>query len=597
MVIFMRAHLRLNNRKDMIMRFICKFIAWCSVCLFFIPSCVDGLTQLDNNISEIETIDQIKYDEQVYNFAKAVNRAVSENVEFRKLIKSEVEKQIDGDFDMLISQSLNYRVKPSQPLITKTKCQDEMSVKELLSYYYHDNAPTTKSAETIIDELISNYPNLQVSVPIHAEEWDPETYVPNVAFIPYDYKDRITEIVPGLDADGNEIQIDAINEPDKPVIVVGLSERASMVQVSTQSTTVSESPSIHLSGVYSNGAVQLSYTTTNVSSVSNVKVYRTRANSFSFSLLGAMYGNAYYDWNISENQTYLYYIVADCISSIDSSSMAVTSNTLNVYTDTTIPKPVSSLNVINEYANKNYISWTNPSGESYKTQIFRTTPSKTDDLIATLSGSDDYYYDAPTIPGEKWIYTVKKYNPNTNETSSSKRTFLYNPYRNPSAESKVMLKKIYVNRDEIEGWLDGKPEFYVTTFGHQKMPDGTFKIDTLSVIIHQFAERSNDSGRLNKLMADWSFYDDSNYYPVLNVSLIEYDRTNTTFTLNVDAKIGKKINEDISLTAHGKFYFKYSNEGQDCGTVTLRYYENPEKNLTFSNCGAYITVSEVDDNN
>ena len=31
--------------------------------------------------------------------------------------------------------------------------------------------------------------------------------------------------------------------------------------------------------------------------------------------------------------------------------------------------------------------------------------------------------------------------------------------------------------------------------------------------------------------------------------------------------------------------------------MALRYYENPEKNLTFTNYDSYITISEQDDNN
>jgi len=68
-------------------------------------------------------------------------------------------------------------------------------------------------------------------------------------------------------------------------------------------------------------------------------------------------------------------------------------------------------------------------------------------------------------------------------------------------------------------------------------------------------------------------------------------------TFNANANIGYKQNDDISIVAMGSFTYEYKNRGQECGTVTLRYYENPEQNLTFPNYGSYITISEIDSNN
>ena len=62
-------------------------------------------------------------------------------------------------------------------------------------------------------------------------------------------------------------------------------------------------------------------------------------------------------------------------------------------------------------------------------------------------------------------------------------------------------------------------------------------------------------------------------------------------------QLGKKLADDISIIAKGTFRYEFQNKNKDCGTVTLRYYENPEKNLTFANYGTYITISENDDFN
>ena len=55
---------------------------------------------------------------------------------------------------------------------------------------------------------------------MHAEDWNPEEYVPVVAFLPEDYCDATVTEIPGYDAAGNFVWIDAINIPENPVIVV-----------------------------------------------------------------------------------------------------------------------------------------------------------------------------------------------------------------------------------------------------------------------------------------------------------------------------------------------------------------------------------------
>lgn len=77
----------------------------------------------------------------------------------------------------------------------------------------------------------------------------------------------------------------------------------------------------------------------------------------------------------------------------------------------------------------------------------------------------------------------------------------------------------------------------------------------------------------------------------------EYDKASFSASVNADVKCGYKKEDDIDIQVCGKFSYTYANKNKDCGTVLLRYYENPEKNLTFTNYDSYITISEQDDNN
>lgn len=122
--------------------------------------------------------------------------------------------------------------------------------------------------------------------------------------------------------------------------------------------------------------------------------------------------------------------------------------------------------------------------------------------------------------------------------------------------------------------------------------EGNIQIDTLSSVDYRFKVNGNSSESLNCLLADWSFYDDSVYYPILNIHMLEYDRARLKVSIKADAKVGVKFNEDISIQTIGTFEYTLANNGQECGTVQLRYYENPSQTLVFSNLGASIDVSE-----
>lgn len=556
--------------------------------LFCLISCVKD-ENIPAHLSNDIRIEQ-EYVLKVTDFAKALNKAIVENTDFRKLLKSEVIKQIDGDYDLLVSNSLNMNVNPSSLFVTKSSCADTITVKELLSYYYGDSVSLTKGSSQPIDELLEEYPDLQISVPVNAEEWDPESYTPDIAIVPLDYGSDI-QTLSGVDSDGNLIEIDAVNAPSEPVIVVGRSERLSEIPIIKP--IVVPTLSVSLSGVYTNGAIRLTYSRQGFGIIDSLMLYKTLPNSSTYEYLDIEFSseNKYVDWNIIEGKEYSYYLVAKSRNSLGIVRNII-SNTFTIIADSSTPNPVSNLHVVNEYAEKNYLTWDNNPYEDYYTKIYRTTSEITDELIATLDPDKTYYYDEDVTPGEKWIYHVVKYNTNNEKSSKEERTFLYNPYRNPSAKSKVMLRKINIDSDQVEGWFDGKPEFYITTFGTKMSNEGNIQIDTLSSVDYRFKVNGNSSESLNCLLADWSFYDDSVYYPILNIHMLEYDRGRLKAYIKADAKVGVKLNEDISIQTIGTFEYTLANNGQECGTVQLRYYENPSQTLVFSNLGASIDVSE-----
>lgn len=104
-----------------------------------------------------------------------------------------------------------------------------------------------------------------------------------------------------------------------------------------------------------------------------------------------------------------------------------------------------------------------------------------------------------------------------------------------------------------------------------------FLVNSKSEFKDVVADGTSDD--LNLLLADWSFFDDSDYYPVINIHAVEYDRGNGYFDMSADAKIGYKASDRITLEAKGHFEFRLNHDVQDCGIAYLRYYQNPDVNF------------------
>ena len=232
-----------------------------------------------------------EYDVKMEYFAKALNMAIVENPDFRKLIKSELTKQFDGDYDMLMLNSLNLDLHPSETLVTKSGCANRVTVKDLLSYYYVNIDQATKSNNQSIEDLLEEYPDLQISMPVNAEEWKAEEYVPDIVIIPSDFVEFETLMVPGINSMGEDIQVDAINEPDVPVLVVGQSERTSSRQLTILSPVnkLNKGATILLDLLYTGNSVKVSAEVyTGQSIVNSISLYRSFPNSNVFSCIGAI---------------------------------------------------------------------------------------------------------------------------------------------------------------------------------------------------------------------------------------------------------------------------------------------------------------------
>lgn len=168
----------------------------------------DGITTV--NFSELVP-DEYKA-ELIANYAQLLASSIS-NSDLKELIKNKAQERFDGDYDILVST------------LHGPETRATLNVTSLFAASNVQTRSGVLNVEDLVEEVQTRFPNLQVAVPVHCEEWDTEKYTPLVAFLPYDYdEDTYTEIE-AYDTNGNIHMLSLEEEPNVPVIVVSISER------------------------------------------------------------------------------------------------------------------------------------------------------------------------------------------------------------------------------------------------------------------------------------------------------------------------------------------------------------------------------------
>jgi hypothetical protein len=165
-----------------------------------------------------EPVTTKRKNEALEQFSLAVAGATADPG-FRKLIKTEVNKQFDYDFDVL------YRFIADREITTelgKTKVSDFLT--------FHLNKPHVASKKESVNSLylqnlVDLVDNLQISIPNFGAEWDAEGFIPKVVVLPVDFDEKTVNQVKAFDQFGNVSWVGAEEALQEPYIVVRESER------------------------------------------------------------------------------------------------------------------------------------------------------------------------------------------------------------------------------------------------------------------------------------------------------------------------------------------------------------------------------------
>jgi hypothetical protein len=139
--------------------------------------------------------------------------------QIRHLVKQEVGKKFDGDFDVLYREVANHKIGSVRTF--------RQALGSAVGQVRKRQGKLASQDMTLqdLDYYATALPQLQISMPVGFDDWDVESTVPLVAYVPAGVDDNDLKEIEAFDANGRRHLLDAQIEPDFPVVIIGLNER------------------------------------------------------------------------------------------------------------------------------------------------------------------------------------------------------------------------------------------------------------------------------------------------------------------------------------------------------------------------------------
>lgn len=571
-----------------IKEYIFMVLVFCSFCMFI--SCERVEQKSYPSVTTEGMFVKNEYNLDMQNFSLAVASAIREDDNFRNMLREEALKMFDGDYDVLMSDFTKMKISSQRPLSKS----GSFTVGDLLQEHMNGVAVSNGSKGTVavIDELIEEYPYLQITVPVNAEEWDSEDYVPMVTFIPGEYDETTTEKVIAYTVDGDTVALDAIEPPEEPVIVISMNERIDEID-EPKAGGIPPKPT-NLTGTLTESGIRLTWVmpdTTTEANTNGYKIYRKGSADINFvnvSTIADPYFRSYQDNNVEAIAVYTYYVIA-----FYQTVISAPSNYLTI-TAPQFPKPVLSFEACQHSKNEIELRWQNDYSQYIsETRVYKHIVDQTQgySLLRAFTANESDYFDIDVEQNKTIIYKASHVTP-TGE-SNPKYDFVKTSFRDISKPSPVYIKQIKFTDWDIEGWLAGRPEFYIKVSNVDANKTKAYEVQ--DEINCEFNRRSKVSQEFTGcLVLNWK---PGFWYDMLTFTAIEYDRPSGDFKFEIGVKYN--IKDSISIgTLDGSpgvnFSITFQNKGEKCGNSYLDYFDNPETWIMFPNYGTQILVSESD---
>lgn len=191
--------------------------------LFFISAIVFiGCREDVSTAKTIETIQVENEEEYINNWNQSAEIIAMDfakkmkNKSFRKLIKHEVMLQFDGDYNILLS-SFAQRI----PIYLEYEAN-----KGLNSRTNNNENNISNLNFTVIKEMATKYPQMQIAVQPYASDWDPNKEMLDVVHVGIDHDDQKDTSVEGFTSENQQkIEVSVTEDPNENYLVVSSNER------------------------------------------------------------------------------------------------------------------------------------------------------------------------------------------------------------------------------------------------------------------------------------------------------------------------------------------------------------------------------------
>lgn len=178
---------------------------------------------IDYNLLQAKAVQAIKthspaeIQANLHRLAPIFAKTLAEDQSFKKVLGTEVAKRFDDDYDVLF---------------------DVMADKVNTKGEVFSAALAQRGEDVSVQQLADSIPYLNISIPVHFDQWS--TYDGPIYVIPlrYDIDDMSIESLPGYDAQGNVKMFDMSTPPDYPVVILGINERIDQMIAQNQKPTI-----------------------------------------------------------------------------------------------------------------------------------------------------------------------------------------------------------------------------------------------------------------------------------------------------------------------------------------------------------------------
>ncbi len=525
--------------------------------------------------------------EQDYNFnnlAIVVSEALKDNVGFRNMIKGEAQLKFDGDYDILLKNFKDSLIEIDNENLTINEFLNSYYLKLGLSVIPFDEG---FGLNDNINHLIFLYPEIQISVPIHADEWD-ETYNPVVTFIPEDFNEGETDYVIGYQ-DSTIVQVDAVIPPPNPVIVIGNNER--LIKPNSSAPPV---VNITLEALTYQAGIKISWSFDSYENpILGYHIYRKGNGTSNFEHIGDTEGienSVYEDNNVDKLTSYSYFVKA-----FNAFGVSAKSNTVTIISPDG-PAPVENFSALHLVDNEVELRWDIQQGNYIDhTDIYKKVVGLDNDykLFGSYDPNTHHSTDINLIHGRRNNYYAQEVDDNGN-LSNERYDFVIVPYRDITKHTPVRIEYIKFpceQHDDLESYLLGEPEFRIAII------KGTSKGTTQT--IQEEVQYDFSSNFPYQNCWEWKSLIVSNWMPsdwmeVYTFKVWEYDKK-PDVDLTVNAGYNEKGQDKKNLFSGGiavTIKNVFNSKDELVGEARLNFTNRQQTTLKFPNYKVRLYITE-----